>query len=170
MYNVIGGDGKEYGPKASVEVRDWIREGRLNALSQIKEQGDDEWKVLGNLQEFAADFAGGSLAMPQPGVTPPPQIQQPYNTGYNQPYAQGATPNIPNYLVQSILVTLCCCLPFGIPAIVYASKVEGLERMGDIAGAREASAKAKMWCWIGFGIGIPITILYVALQVAAENM
>ena len=98
MYIVIGGDGKEYGPKASVEVRDWIREGRLNALSQIKEQGDDEWKVLGNLQEFAADFAGG------------------------------------------------------------------------IAGAQEASAKAKMWCWIGFGIGIPVTILYVALQVAAENM
>ena len=162
MYIVIGGDGKEYGPKASVEVRDWIREGRLNALSQIKEQGDDEWKVLGILQEFAADFAGGSLATPQTGVTTPPQIQQ--------PYAQGATPNIPNYLVQSILVTLCCCLPFGIPAIVYASKVEGLERMGDIAGAREASAKAKMWCWIGFGIGIPITILYVALQVAAENM
>ena len=170
MYIVIGGDGKEYGPKASVEVRDWIREGRLNALSQIKEQGDDEWKVLGSLQEFAADFPGGSLAMPQTGVTPPPQIQQPYNAGYNQPYAQGAASNIPNYLVQSILVTLCCCLPFGIPAIVYASKVEGLERMGDIAGAQEASAKAKMWCWIGFGIGIPVTILYVALQVAAENM
>ena len=73
MYIVIGGDGKEYGPKASAEVRDWIREGRLNALSQIKEQGDDEWKVLGNLQEFAADFAGGSLAIPQTGVTPPPQ-------------------------------------------------------------------------------------------------
>ena len=47
MYIVIGGDGKEYGPKASVEVSDWIAEGRLNAQSQIKEQGDDEWKVLG---------------------------------------------------------------------------------------------------------------------------
>ena len=46
MYIVIGGDGKEYGPKASVEVSDWIREGRLNLQSQIKEQGDDEWKVF----------------------------------------------------------------------------------------------------------------------------
>ena len=162
MYIVIGGDGKEYGPKASVEVRDWIAEGRLNPQSQIKEQGDDEWKVLGSLQEFAADFAGGNPSMPQAGVSPPPPI--------HQPYAQGASSNIPNYLVQSILVTLCCCIPFGIPAIVYASKVEGLERMGDIAGAQEASAKAKMWCWIGFGIGIPVTILYIALQVAAENM
>ena len=162
MYIVIGGDGKEYGPKASVEVRDWIAEGRLNPQSQIKEQGDDEWKVLGSLQEFAADFAGSNASMPQAGVSPPPQI--------HQPYAQGAVPNIPNYLVQSILVTLCCCMPFGIAAIVYASKVEGLERMGDIAGAQEASAKAKMWCWIGFGVGIPTQILVVFLQVAAENM
>jgi len=82
MYIVIGGDGKEYGPKASVEVRDWIAEGRLNAQSQIKEQSDDEWKVLGSLQEFAADFAGSNPAIPQtgvtpppPGITPPPQIQ-----------------------------------------------------------------------------------------------
>jgi hypothetical protein len=162
MYIVIGGDGKEYGPKASVEVRDWIAEGRLNPQSQIKEQGDDEWKVLGSLQEFATDFAGSNPSMPQAGVSPTPQI--------HQPYAQGAMPNIPNYLVQSILVTLCCCMPFGIPAIVYAPKVEGLVRMGNIVGAQEASAKAKMWCWIGFGVGIPATIAFFFLQVAAESM
>ena len=170
MYIVIGGDGKEYGPKASVEVRDWIAEGRLNPQSQIKEQGDDEWKVLGSLQEFAADFTGGNASMPQAGVNPPPLIHQPAHTGYTQPYAQGAMPNIPNYLVQSILVTLCCCMPFGIPAIVYASKVEGLVRMGNIVGAQEASAKAKMWCWIGFGVGIPANIAFFSLQVAAESM
>ena len=36
MYFLIGGDGKEYGPKAAVEVREWIAEGRLNAQSKIK--------------------------------------------------------------------------------------------------------------------------------------
>jgi|TARA_B100000959_G_C14848671_1_gene569148 hypothetical protein len=169
MYIVIGGDGKEYGPKAYVEVRDWITEGRLNAQSQIKEQGDNEWKVLGSLQEFTADFAGSNPAVSQTGMTPPPQIQQSHHAGYSQPYAQVTSPRIPNYLVQSILVTLCCCMPFGIAAIVYASKVEGLERMGDIAGAQEASGKAKMWCWIGFGVGIPANIAVFSLQVAAES-
>mgnify|MGYP001273434538 CR=1 FL=1 len=28
-------------------------------------------------------------------------------------------PAVPNYLVHSILVTLCCCMPFGIVAIVF---------------------------------------------------
>ncbi|MDE0721668.1 MAG: GYF domain-containing protein, partial [Dehalococcoidia bacterium] len=74
MYIVIGGDGKEYGPKASVEVRDWIAEGRLNAQSQIKEQGDDEWKVLGSLQEFAADFSGTYTRSVQVTVNPAVKI------------------------------------------------------------------------------------------------
>jgi Interferon-induced transmembrane protein. len=30
---------------------------------------------------------------------------------------------IQNYLVQSILVTLCCCMPAGIVAIIYAAQV-----------------------------------------------
>lgn len=33
------------------------------------------------------------------------------------------SPPIPNYLVQSILVTLLCCVPLGVPAIVYSSMV-----------------------------------------------
>ena len=32
---------------------------------------------------------------------------------------------IPNYLVQAILVTIFCCLPFGIVSIVYAAQVNG---------------------------------------------
>ena len=79
-------------------------------------------------------------------------------------------PAVPNYLVHSILVTLCCCMPFGIVAIVFAAKVDGLVQSGQHAAAVQASKKAKMWCWIGFGVGIPATILVVALQVAAETI
>ena len=41
------------------------------------------------------------------------------------PGSQVAPVQVPNYLVQSILVTLFCCLPFGIVAIVYAAQVNG---------------------------------------------
>lgn len=34
-----------------------------------------------------------------------------------------APPKIENYLVPAILVTLCCCVPAGIVAIVYAAQV-----------------------------------------------
>ena len=40
---------------------------------------------------------------------------------------------IKNYLVESILVTICCCLPFGIAAIVFAAQVNGKLQAGDIA-------------------------------------
>src|SRR5258708_39929799 len=71
--------------------------------------------------------------------------------------------SISNYLVQAILVTLCCCLPFGIVAIVYAAQVNGKLEAGDVAGAQQASSNAKMWCWIGFGCGVVISIIYAAI-------
>ena len=72
---------------------------------------------------------------------------------------------VPNYLVQAILVTLCCCLPFGIVSIVYAAQVNGKVQGGDIQGAMETSGKAKMWCWIGFGCGLVANLIIGAIQI-----
>ena len=72
------------------------------------------------------------------------------------------TQSVPTYLVQSILVTLFCCLPLGIAAIVFAAQVNGKLQAGDIEGAMESSRKAKMWCWWSFGIGIAWTIAVFA--------
>ena len=60
---------------------------------------------------------------------------------------------IPNYLVQSILVTFCCCLPVGIVAIVYSAQVNSKVAGGDISGAQQASQSARLWGWIAFGLG-----------------
>jgi hypothetical protein len=71
---------------------------------------------------------------------------------------------IPNYLVQSILVTLLCCLPLGIPAIIFAAQVNGKLQAGDIPGAMDSSKKAKMWCWIALGAGLVFGVLYIVLM------
>ncbi len=68
--------------------------------------------------------------------------------------------HVPNYMWQSIVATLICCLPFGIPAIVYASKVEPFLRQGNVQAAKEASAKAKMWCNIAAGVGFIVGLLW----------
>ena len=73
------------------------------------------------------------------------------------PAAAGA--QIPNYLWQSIVVTLCCCLPLGIVSIIFAAQVNSKLAQGDIVGARDASQKAKMFALIGFGVGIVVIIL-----------
>jgi hypothetical protein len=75
--------------------------------------------------------------------------------------------DVPNYLVQAILVTLFCCLPFGIVAIVYAASVNGKLQAGDYRGARAASDSAKTWCWVSFGLGLVANLIVGAIQIAA---
>src|SRR5215510_14301811 len=53
---------------------------------------------------------------------------------------------IQNYLVFAILTTVLCCLPAGIPAIIYAAQVNGKLQAGDYVGAQQASKNAKTWC------------------------
>lgn len=74
---------------------------------------------------------------------------------------------VPNYLAQAILVTIFCCVPLGIPAIVFAAQVNGKLAAGDYNGAVETSKKAKMWCWISFGVGLGIVLIYISLMIIA---
>jgi|BioPla2DNA2_1021312.scaffolds.fasta_scaffold26404_1 hypothetical protein len=75
--------------------------------------------------------------------------------------------NIPNYLWQSIVVTVLCCLPLGIPAIVYASKVNNALMQGNQAAAKQASDSAKMWCIISLVAGIVGIGLYMIVMIFA---
>jgi len=70
-----------------------------------------------------------------------------------------------NWLVESILVTIFCCLPFGIVGIVNAASVNTKYAAGDYAGAQAASASAGKWTKIGFFIGIAGIVIYAGLMV-----
>ena len=84
-----------------------------------------------------------------------------------QNYQQPQQPQQPltppkNWLVESILVTLFCCLPFGIAGIVFAAQVNSKFAAGDYAGALQSSKDAAKWTKIGFWIGLAVIILYLA--------
>ena len=64
------------------------------------------------------------------------------------------------WLAPAILVTLFCCLPFGIVGIVYAAKVSSLFAQGSYDAALQASKSAKMWSLIGMGCGLFIGFAY----------
>jgi serine/threonine-protein kinase len=70
------------------------------------------------------------------------------------------------YLVESILVTIFCCIPFGIIRIVNASNVASLNKFGDYEGAEVSSKKARRWMIIGLVSGIIFSTLYFLLIVA----
>ena len=78
-------------------------------------------------------------------------------------------PMPPSYFIWAILSTAFCCLPFGIPAIVYAFKVDILYYNELYEEAQEASNKAKMWSIIaavtGF-FGILLYIIFIAFLLA----
>lgn len=75
----------------------------------------------------------------------------------------GAPPN--NYLIPAILVTLFCCLPGGIVAIINATQVNSKYAAGDVAGAQAASANALKWVKISAGVGIALIIISIILNV-----
>lgn len=78
-----------------------------------------------------------------------------------------------NYLIESILVTIFCCQPFGIVGIVFASQVNSKFAAGDIEGAQRASDDAKKWMkWgliSGLIIGTLFLIIYGAIFFFAYN-
>ena len=61
------------------------------------------------------------------------------------------------------IVSLLFCWPFGIPSVVFATRVDNLWYIKDYAGANEAARKAKMWGWIGIGSFIVLFFLYIIL-------
>jgi hypothetical protein len=78
-----------------------------------------------------------------------------------QPISPTGKPMRPkNWLVESILVTIFCCLPFGIAGIVFASQVNSRFDAGDYEGAMNASKDAGKWTKIGFFIGIAGVVIY----------
>lgn len=65
-----------------------------------------------------------------------------------------------SWLVESILVTIFCCLPLGIVGIIKASKVKSLFEAGQIDLANAASAEAKKWVIYSVISGIIVGVLY----------
>lgn len=102
----------------------------------------------------------------------PKYSQNGYNQGYNpNGYNQGYNPNgynngggMPpkpnNYLVFSILVTIFCCIPTGIVAIVYSTQTDSAYNAGNYNAAVANSNKAKTWCIVSLALGVAEVILY----------
>ena len=79
---------------------------------------------------------------------------------WTPPPASGTTTTVPNYLIPAI-ISLFCCLPGGIVAVIFAAQVNGKVQAGDIEGATASSKKAKMFSFISIGLGLAAIVCYV---------
>ena len=122
----------------------------VTAQTYVWREGMPEWKRAGELPELAAMFAGAAPATP----------------GAQPQYAPGSSPlgtMVPpsNNLVWAILVTILCCMPTGIYAIICAAKVDTLWFAGRYEEARMMSRRAATWSWISAGAAILVWLLYL---------
>lgn len=71
QYEMIGGDGEQYGPFTIQQLQDNFSQGRANAQTQIRETGSDGWLPLGQLlnlseQKQASKPLGVAVLSDQP--------------------------------------------------------------------------------------------------------
>ena len=124
-YLLIGGLKKDH----SV-LKNYYRMG-LQADVLVWHVGMTDWRKASEMEEL-----GELLAQ----LPPPP------------PNTSAASPSVPpkSWLVESILVTCLCCLPFGVVGIVYAAKVDSAFNSGRYNDALHYSQTAKNWTLWGF--------------------
>lgn len=152
--------GSQAGPITEEELRSKIASGSVKPDDLVWHDGMGDWQAVSKTTELASALAPAT--MPDAGRPASTSAPSPYQSPVTQ--VTGNTqlhygPDVPTYLWQSIVVTILCCWPLGIPAIVFAAKVEGLKRSGHWEAAVEASNSAKMWCWISFGLGILVNLV-----------
>lgn len=80
------------------------------------------------------------------------------------PPPSAATATVPNYLVPAI-ISLFCCWPLAIVAIIFAAQVNGKVASGDINGAMDASKKAKLFSFLSIGLGAAGILIYIIFWV-----
>ncbi len=69
------------------------------------------------------------------------------------------------YIIFAIITTLFCCLPLGIAAIVFACRINPLQKAGDYEGAQDEAKKAKIATIVGMVVGAIISTIYIGLAI-----
>lgn len=145
---------KEFGP---FSIKD-LKEKDIKRNTKVWTQGMNEWQEAGSVPELAELFV----------LTPPPfSKEEPKTEVVPQKAAASQSRKYPpkTWLVESILATLFCCLPFGIVGIVNAAKVESRFYAGDEQAAERASADARRWTLVSFWVAIGGWLLVAAYYV-----
>lgn len=138
-------DGKErYGPF----TLDELKEKNINQETLVWKEGLVDWVPARNLSDLQILF---------PVQT---EMAQSPVAAYNN---EGMELPPKNWLIESILVTILCCLPLGIVGIILSTLVDSLWKDGHREAAKRVSAEAARWVKIGFIFGLIAVGIYILL-------
>lgn len=149
----VGRGTQQLGVHSEETIREMLAKGELRPDDLGWCEGMTDWRPLGALF---------------PSTTPPPMVTSPAAPLHRvQPGRRSIPPKPNNNLVPAILVTLFCCLPFGIISIIFAAQVDGKYSAGDYAGAAESARKSRLWMWWSLGVGVVAAAIYFFLGMAS---
>ena len=132
----------------------------LTASTMVWREGMPDWVAASQVPE---------LSHLLPPIQQPPSYQPQPSYGPQQPY--GVQPPMPDtYMVWAVLVTVFCCLPFGIVSIVKASQVSSLYSQGRYQESVAASEAAKKWAIWSAVAGVVISIIVIVLQIVGIGL
>lgn len=120
----------------------------------------------GGYQSDGYQQPAGGYQAPTGGYQTPGGYQQPAGTAP----VDGADPakiqsESSTFFVLSIVATVLCCWPFGIPAIINANKARKCVDVNDYAGAQQSLKSAKTWTFVTIGAGALWIVLTIFLAV-----
>jgi hypothetical protein len=124
---------------------------------------------IAELMPTTPPTAGASpLSAPARKVSAPPP-PQPVAAVPGRNAGFGAASRPKTYLMEAIVATLLCCIPFGIVAIVYAAQVDSKFSAGDYQGAQKAAHSAKTWYHVALISGLVIIAISITSKIATSN-
>jgi len=156
--------GQQKGPVSKERLIELHEAGEILLSDLVWNNSMADWAPLGTLPELAGD-----VALPPPPPESTPGASSAGNVAGAGSAATLTRPSVDlsqrptTYLWQSIACMLCCCLPLGIPALIFACKVDPAFQLGDLAAAEEASRKARLFCILAFVLGFVVQGIYLAL-------
>jgi len=158
MYKIIGSDQKEYGPVSSEQIRQWIKEGRLNRQTPAQAAGSSEWTPLSLQAEFRKDFVEPDAPPVVPG--PGPVASASSGSGINAviPY-KNMRALVAYYLAVFSLIPLVG-VPLGLAAVVLGILGLRFRRQNPTAGG-------AVHAWIGIILGGVCGFGYLGLTIFA---
>lgn len=96
---------------------------------------------------------------------PKPQPQQQWDWQQEPKEIPEGAEVPPAYLVWAILSTVLCCIPLGIPAIIFSAQTRSAIKKGDLEKARKMSDRTQ-WCII---LAIVLGLISMPLQLVFSN-
>ncbi len=160
MFFIIGGDGKEYGPASTSQIRSWIVAGRANLDTKARSVDSEEWRRLGDFSEFNDSPAPPPLPASVEAAASAPLVLDPSDLASRGVRTGAALLNAALYFVCTVPGSLMMSRKLleqnpelakgGIP------RFENLDLTPLIAGV--------VWVWAGLLAAILLQVILIALR------